>query len=317
MATRFSDHMKILLEFFVVMTKVTYYWLLSMVMVFVPTRLIAKDVKGKTVLITGAGGGIGSLLAENFGALGCRLVLWDINGALNTKTKQIVQKKHPECDVTVYTVDLSKLEEIKDTANKVLKYVGDVDILVNNAGVVFGKSVLDSVEGQMVKTMEVNCFAHYWTCKAFLPAMLSRNSGHIVTVASSAGLMGVPRMADYCASKFAAVGFEESLRNELGTLGKDGVHTTVVCPYLINTGMFDGCKSKFPFIMDALDPKYVADEVTKAVLRNQEVLYLPRLIYVLFAIKAILPVKCQYLLHDFAGATTLMNTFAGSHVKSH
>ncbi len=73
--------------------------------------------------------------------------------------------------------------------------------------------------------------------------MLEKNHGHLVTIASSAGLFGVAGLGDYCASKYAAVGFEESLRNELVRLNKTGVYTTVVCPYFINTGMFDGVKS--------------------------------------------------------------------------
>lgn len=74
--------------------------------------------------------------------------------------------------------------------------------------------------------------------------MLKKNHGHVVTIASSAGLIGVNGLADYCASKFAAVGFDESLRFELEVMGKDGVHTTVVCPYYINTGMFEGVKTR-------------------------------------------------------------------------
>ena len=80
--------------------------------------------------------------------------------------------------------------------------------------------------------------------KSFLPDMMSRNHGHIVTVASSAGFIGVTGLADYCASKFAAVGFDESLRFELEAQGKDGIHTTVVCPFFINTGMFEGAKTR-------------------------------------------------------------------------
>jgi len=80
--------------------------------------------------------------------------------------------------------------------------------------------------------------------KSFLPAMLQRNSGHIVTIASAAGFVGTNGLVDYCASKFAAVGFDESLRMELAALGKTGVHTTVVCPYYINTGMFEGIKTR-------------------------------------------------------------------------
>ena len=70
--------------------------------------------------------------------------------------------------------------------------------------------------------------------------MLKKNQGHIVTIASCAGLFGVPGLADYCSSKFAAVGFDETLRLEMVALKKTGVRTTVVCPYYINTGMFKG-----------------------------------------------------------------------------
>jgi all-trans-retinol dehydrogenase (NAD+) len=73
--------------------------------------------------------------------------------------------------------------------------------------------------------------------------MLEHNDGHIVTIASMAGQFGQAGLCDYCSSKFAAVGFEESLRNEIYKLNKTGINTTVVCPYYISTGMFDGVKS--------------------------------------------------------------------------
>ena len=87
----------------------------------------------------------------------------------------------------------------------------------------------------------LNCLQ---TVKSFLPSMLARNHGHIVTIASAAGLFGVNGLVDYCASKYAAVGFDESLRAELWVQKKTGVHTTVVCPFYINTGMFDGVSSR-------------------------------------------------------------------------
>ena len=74
--------------------------------------------------------------------------------------------------------------------------------------------------------------------------MLEKNHGHIVSIASSAGLVGVCGLCDYCASKFGAVGFNESLMMELSNTGKTGVHTTLVCPFFINTGMFDGVKTR-------------------------------------------------------------------------
>lgn len=86
------------------------------------------------------------------------------------------------------------------------------------------------------------------TTKAFLPSMLENNHGHVVTIASSAGLFGVCGLCDYCASKFGAVGFDESLMMELRAMKKTGVHTTVVCPFFINTGMFDGVKTRYMYM---------------------------------------------------------------------
>ena len=79
--------------------------------------------------------------------------------------------------------------------------------------------------------------------KAFLPKMIEKNHGHLVTIASMAGKFGSAGLCDYCASKFAVVGFDESVRNDLVRLKKNGVKTTVVCPFYINTGMFKGAKS--------------------------------------------------------------------------
>lgn len=74
--------------------------------------------------------------------------------------------------------------------------------------------------------------------------MKEKNRGHIITIASGAGLFGVPSLVDYCASKFAAVGIHESIASELYTLKLDGIKTTLVCPYYINTGMFEGVKTR-------------------------------------------------------------------------
>ena len=74
--------------------------------------------------------------------------------------------------------------------------------------------------------------------------MLENNHGHIVSIASTAGLFGVAGLCDYCSSKFGAFGFNESLQMELAAIGKHEIHTTIVCPYFINTGMFDGAKTR-------------------------------------------------------------------------
>ena len=74
--------------------------------------------------------------------------------------------------------------------------------------------------------------------------MMKNNHGHIISIASGAGLFGIAGLVDYCASKFGAVGINESLTSELHIAGLDGVHTTLVCPFYINTGMFDGVEAR-------------------------------------------------------------------------
>ena len=75
--------------------------------------------------------------------------------------------------------------------------------------------------------------------------MLEKDHGHIISIASAAGLGGVNGLCDYSSSKFGAVGFQESLYLEVQVQGKFNVHTTLVCPYYINTGMFDGIQTKY------------------------------------------------------------------------
>ncbi|XP_041361239.1 epidermal retinol dehydrogenase 2-like [Gigantopelta aegis] len=301
--------MHIVFEFLVLLVRLVYVCLEAVVLAFLPASVRGKDVAGETVLITGAGSGIGRLLAKKFAQLGCRMVLWDINKESNEETGAMLKKYGST--VRTYRVDLSNLEEIYHTADMVKEELGQVDILVNNAGIVTGKKFMQCPDSLVQKTMEVNCMAHFWTVKAFMPAMMEHNHGHIVNIASSAGLIGITGLADYCASKFAAVGFDESLRFELLDLGKDGVHTTVVCPYLISTGMFEGCKSFFPWLLPPSDPEDVADRIIDAILCNAHIVFIPRVLHVLLVIKGLLPTKGIRLVCQFLKVNRHMDSFIG------
>ncbi|NXL76708.1 RDHE2 dehydrogenase, partial [Leptocoma aspasia] len=285
-----------------------YYILESLVFLVVPGR--KKNVSGEIVLITGAGSGIGRLLAVKFASLGATVVLWDINQeGLNGAVRQA--RENGAGRVHSYICDCSKRQDVYRVADQVKKEVGDVSILINNAGIVIGKRFLDSPDSLVEKTMEVNTMAHFWTYKAFLPAMIAANHGHLVSISSCAGLCGTSQASDYCASKFAAIGFAESIDMEMRTLRKAGVKTTIVCPYLMNTGMFDGVKSKWPHVLPILDPEYVAERIISAVRRNQEVLFIPRITYFLCFLKSFLPVKATVLIVDYLGILDIMNTFKG------
>ncbi|KAM7175898.1 epidermal retinol dehydrogenase 2-like isoform 1-T3 [Macrochelys suwanniensis] len=300
--------MNFFLETLKVLVLSIYFLLESLVLLFVPVR--KKNVAGEIVLITGAGSGIGRLLALKFARLGVTLVLWDINQEGNKETSKLA-RENGAMRVHAYLCDCSKRQEIYRVADQVKKEVGDVSILINNAGIVTGKKLIDCPDSLVEKTMEVNTMAHFWTYKAFLPAMMASNHGHLVSIASSAGLIGVSGLADYCASKFAAVGFAEAVGLEMLALGKTGIKTTIVCPYFINTGMFDGCKTKWPCLLPILDSDYAAEKIVSAIQREQVLLMMPRSLYFLCFLKSILPVKMGILIGDYIGAFHFMDHFRG------
>ncbi|XP_078718835.1 epidermal retinol dehydrogenase 2 [Lampetra fluviatilis] len=308
--------MNFLLETLMVMAMSIVYWLECLFRCVVPPR--RKSVAGQVVLVTGAGSGLGRLMALSLARLGATLVIWDVNRAANEETAQLIREEGDGVEgderkprVHAYSVDCSRREDVYRVADLVKRDVGDIDILVNNAGIVTGRKFIDSPDELLQKTMDVNIMAHFWTYKAFLPAMVANDHGHLVSIASSAGLIGVNGLADYCASKFAAVGFAESVALEMLALGKFGVKTTIVCPYFINTGMFNGCATKWPRLMPILDQHYASNKIIDAILREQVQLVMPRSLYGMMALKNIIPVKLGVLLGNYFGAFHFMDHFVG------
>ncbi len=139
---------------------------------------------------------------------------------------------------------------------------GPVTLLINNAGIVSGKSILELSDFMMKKTLEVNTLAHLYTIREFLPDMIALNKGHVVSIASLAGVVGLPKGSDYSASKFGAFGIDECLRLEIKK-NNYNIQTTCICPYYINTGMFDGVKSSF--FLPILDQHWVVWRIITAI----------------------------------------------------
>ncbi|TST47750.1 Epidermal retinol dehydrogenase 2 [Bagarius yarrelli] len=274
--------MNFLLETLRVLVLSIYHILEAFIKFLLPVG--QKSVSGETVLITGAASGIGRIMAIEFANMDVTLVLWDINLDGVKETARMVKKKGAR-SVHCYQADCSNRDEVYRVAEQVKQEVGDVTILINNAGIVTGKKFMDSPDSLVEKTLQVNAMAHFWMYKAFLPAMTEKNHGHLVCIASSAGLIGVNGLADYCASKFAAVGFAESVALELIATGKNGIKTTIVCPYFINTGMFDGCSTKWPRLLPILEPEYVSKKIMNAILTDQTFLLMPKSMYLLMFLK--------------------------------
>jgi all-trans-retinol dehydrogenase (NAD+) len=269
-----------------------------------------KNLKDKIVLVTGGGSGIGRLMALAMARKGAKLVLWDINQKALDKTVAELREITPEAGWG-YAVDVTDRLAVYAAADKVKAECGPVDVLINNAGIVSGKMFLDVPDERIELTMKVNTLALFWTNKAFLPDMLKRDSGHVVTVASAAGMVGVAGLGDYNASKFAAIGFDESLRAELKKRGSR-VRTTVVCPFYINTGMFDGVKTKSPLLLPILKEEYAASMIVRAIEHDQEQLMMPRILRTLPVLRA-LPVDAFDMVVTWLGVNSSMDDFKGHH----
>lgn len=274
-------------------------------------RRAPKSVVDQNVLITGAGSGIGQLTALRFLRLGARVVLWDINQEGMRQTINMAQQEGlPAAEkMHTYRVDLSNRHDIYRAAELVLREVGTINILVNNAGVVGGNFLLDTPDDMFEMTFKVNTFAHFYTIKAFLPPMIRRGAGHIVTVASAAGHAPITRVADYCASKYANVGLEYSLRLELTQAGLDDqIAMTIVKPYLINTGMFSGARVK---LLSQLEPDFVVDKLIEGVLYEREEVFLPSIMSIFVHFPLIFSRRCYALFYEFGGGFDLMSNFIG------
>jgi all-trans-retinol dehydrogenase (NAD+) len=265
-------------------------------------------ISGNTALVTGGVSGIGRLLAERLARRGAEVVVWDLDPArIDEAVAEL--RRATGARVHGYACDVTDRARVYQTADRVRAEVGDVGILVNNAGVVSGRPLLEIPDEKIELTFRVNALALYWVTKAFLPAMIAGDRGHVVTVASAAGLVGVARQTDYAASKHAAVGFDESLRVELAHTAP-GVVTTVVCPYYVDTGMFEGVKTRVPFLLPILAQERVADRIVRAIERDRRVLCMPPLVRLL-PLARMLPPRAFDKLMDLFGINASMEHFIG------
>jgi len=263
--------------------------------------------KNKNVLITGAASGIGRLMALAIAKEGGKLILWDIHHENLNRLKDEITAVNGTA--FTYVCDVSNKQTVFDTATVVKKEAGEIDILINNAGVVVGKPFIEYTPEEIEFTMNVNLMARFWVLHAFLPDMMKANKGHIVTIASAAGILGVSKLSVYAASKFADVGFDESLRTEFKKAGKD-IKTTVICPYFIDTGMFKGVKTRFSFLLPILKPEYVASKIIKAIKKNRKRLCLPRMVY-LVPLLRMFPVSFLDAIANLLGVNNAMDPFEG------
>jgi short-subunit dehydrogenase len=266
-----------------------------------------KTLQGKRALVTGGASGIGKAIAERLATEGAELVLVDLNAdALRTVADEFAKRG---VRVRTYTLDVTDTSRITGLKEEIARDVGRIDLLVNNAGLVFGGGFLDVPLEKHLTTYRVNTLGLVAMTHAFLPDLIASSDGHVVNVASASGYIGLPFGATYASSKWAVIGFSESLALELGLQGHGHVHVTSICPSYVSTGLFDGAKA--PFMTRLLTADRVAGATVRAILGNRPTVRMPRIVPTTPILKAILPFRLFYRMAAMLGVNTSMMKWRG------
>ena len=264
-------------------------------------------IKNTNILITGGASGIGKIMGRLALEKGAKsLIIWDINpdNLESTKTEFATLGT-----VFTYAVNVADSDAVIAAYQRVKEECGNVDILINCAGIVRGNKTFDQQTEQDIRlTFEVNTIAPMIITKEILPDMLRRNSGHICNIASAGGMLSNPKMSVYAASKWAAIGWSDSVRIELQEM-KSNVHVTTIAPYFINTGMFNGVKSP---LLPIQQPEPTARKIIRAIERNRTFRGIPFGFHFIRFWQAILPIRVfDFVFGTVFGIYHAMDNFTG------
>ncbi len=229
-----------------------------------------RQYPDKRVVITGAASGLGRALALRFARDGWRVAIADLNEAGMQAT--LTQVEQAGGRGFTQHCDVRRAEDIAALAERVQRDWGGVDVLVNNAGIATGGSVVDSRDEDWQRVLDINLMGAVRGCKSFVPMMLAQKAGHVVNIASFAGIASPPHMVSYNVAKAAVISLSESLRAE--TLD-EGVDVSVACPSFFKTNLPDSFQApadawmkKFTEVVMArskVSAEDVADDIFRAV----------------------------------------------------
>lgn len=255
-------------------------------------------VRGAAVLITGGARGMGELYARRAVAAGARAIaLWDLDEAAATALADDLSRSGTR--VQAYTVDVADRDAVRDTARRTVADVGTIDIVINNAGIVRGSLFWEhDPEHDIELTMRVNTLAAMWLTRELLPGMIADRSRpkRILNVASAAGTLANPHMSVYAASKWAMIGWSDSMRLELARAGHRHVRVTTFCPSYVSTGMFAGARG--PLLTPIMTPRDATKAAWNAMVRGASVLSKPWTVKLAMALRGVLPAPVWDLIAD-------------------
>jgi all-trans-retinol dehydrogenase (NAD+) len=266
-----------------------------------------SKLEGRRVLITGGAQGIGLEMAKKFANRGAEVVIADLNEGKLGEAKAAIEALGVAA--WGFPVDVTNPASIASLKAQIAAEAGPIDVLVNNAGVVFGGPFTETRLDQHHMTYEVNVLGLVSMTHAFLPGLIERPEAHLVHIASASGFIGLPFGTTYASSKWAVIGFGESIRAELNVMGHKHVHHTIVCPSYIGTGMFEGAEA--PKATQILDPDYLAEKIVHAVERDRVYVLEPFMVKLTPLLRDLLPTALYDKLSHLFGADTSMAHWTG------
>jgi len=194
-----------------------------------------KSFDKKTIVITGASGGIGECLAHDFAKAGAQLILTDINEQKLNIIGNLIKDTYTTKVIT-YTIDVSNQDDVKEFAEYILQEFDKIDVLINNAGIGHLGELAETSIDKWKQLIDVNLLGPIYHTSALLPSMIKNKCGHIVNVSSGQAFYRMPTWGAYSVSKLALGAYSEILRHELR---KFNIKVTTCYPFLINTGFYD------------------------------------------------------------------------------
>jgi short-subunit dehydrogenase len=244
-----------------------------------------KTIAGKTVVLTGASGGIGAFIARALAKEQATVV--SVSRAQKGLDKISAEVEAAGGKGISIPFDLTKLEEFSVLVQQIEQLAGPIDILINNAAIEkyrpFQKYTLEDVQCLLT----TNLLAPMELTRLVLPSMLERNSGHVVNIASLAGKKGAPYNSIYSASKAGLIMWSDAIQQELANTN---VGVSVICPGFTDAGMYHALDITAPSAAHIAQPTEVADAVLQSIKQNQkEVILDGAASKILFAISQISP----------------------------
>jgi len=259
------------------------------------------NIRGKTIAITGAARGIGYATAKALLARGARVVIGDRDVALGESAVAELTKLG---SVSGYPLDVTDRESFATFLDKARTDGGGrIDVLINNAGVMPIGPFLEQSETTIRSAIEVNFYGVLTGCQLVLPEMVARRSGHIINIASLAGMLAVPGQVVYAGTKFAVVGLSSGLADEFAP---QGVEVSCVMPTFTNTELIAGTHPSAA--QKPVQPEDIAAAVVKVLDKPTTLASVPPFGRFVSAITPVLAPKARrWLSHKMGNDTVFLN----------